>query len=356
MLESFQNSTTFELIPVKLPGLPKTGGGALAYLKFLFFTISELIALIYHAIFSGISGVFIALCQTRSTLLREEFLIRLVRLLARRPNLSIGFGLNGSNFTRWKNEDPVANRFRRVLGFGKFVGVLGPSQKNIIDKNFKTNDLRAIITPNTCEFEPLDTDEIRRKHADSSPLNVLHLSSLMEPKGFIEIIESMPDWPAGTQMVVCGKITSTIYDQRFNSVKESSDWLRCKTSTFENLTWIDGAWGSEKFKLFAKSHVFVLPTDYPVEAQPLVLLEAMACGCVIVTTEVGEIGYMVDDSNAIILKDKSARQISDAINRLAAKPELRLRLALQAREQFLARFSMEQNQKTWNEHFTKTFE
>jgi glycosyltransferase involved in cell wall biosynthesis len=57
------------------------------------------------------------------------------------------------------------------------------------------------------------------------------------------------------------------------------------------LEWIRGARGAEKQALFEQAQIFVLPTQYPVEAQPLAVLEAMAHGCAIVTTDVGELAF-----------------------------------------------------------------
>ena len=355
MLEVLADSKQFSIIPVKLPGRPKTGGGVVASMKFLFATVWSIILVIFHAIFSRLDGLFIATCQTRSTLIREDILILLIRLLTRRPNLPIGFRLDASNFTRWSGDEPVAKKFRKVLGKGKVVSVLGPTQKKVIEAKFTSNELTPIIVPNTCEFDIISEAEIRDKQTSIESLNVLHLSSLMEPKGYIEVVEAISECASETHFTLCGTITSTLYDQRFKSVNEASLWLKNESKEQPRLQWLHGAFGEEKKQLFLAAHIFVMPTDYPVEAQPLVLLEAMACGCVIVTTDVGEIGYMVDKSNAIILEKKNSDLIADAVNRLANDSQLRIELATKAREQFLSRFSKKQNQSTWIEIFSATY-
>ena len=355
MLDVLEDSEQFSLIPVKLPGRPKTGGGLAASLKFLFTTVRSVILVLFHALFSRIDGLFIAACQTRSTLIREDIFTFLIRLLSRRSNLPIGFGLNGSNFTRWSGEEAVAKKFRKVLSKGKFVSVLGPTQKKIMEEKFSTNELTPMIVPNTCEFEMISEAEIREKQTNEKSINVLHLSSLMEPKGYIQVVQAIPKIASETHFTVCGKITSTQYDQRFKSVSEASHWLEKESEKQPRLQWLKGAYGEEKKKLFLAAHIFVMPTDYPVEAQPLVLLEAMACGCVVVTTDVGEIGYMVDDSNAIILARKEAGLIAEAVNRLIDDRQLRIELAISARKRFLDRFSKKRNRSMWHEIFAATY-
>ena len=354
MLEVFEGSESFQLLPVKLPGLPKTGGGVFAYLNFAMAMTWSIFSVVRHAVFSNLSGGFIALCQTKLTLVREHSLLRLIRFLSRKPNLPFGYRLDGSNFTGWADDEDIAKKFRHVLSEGKFVSVLGPTQKKIADDRFRSRDLEPVIVPNTCEFKPISMAEIVSKQTGVETLKILHLSSLMEPKGFVEFAESTSKTSDNTQLIVCGKITSTQYDQKFKTVGEATDWLRKQASDSERLSWVEGAYGEEKRQLFLQSHVFVMPTDYPVEAQPLVLLEAMACGCAIITTDVGEIPYMVDDSCALVLKKRCSDEIAKAIEKLHDE-KFRQQLAVAGHERFLSRFSMQQNLETWRSIFQSAY-
>ena len=76
--------------------------------------------------------------------------------------------------------------------------------------------------------------------------------------------------------------------------------------------------------------------DEKVEAQPLVLLEAMASGCAIITTSVGEIPTILEGASAIFLAEGTADELSAALARLAAEPETIGRLARAAHQRFLA--------------------
>ena len=64
--------------------------------------------------------------------------------------------------------------------------------------------------------------------------------------------------------------------------------------------------------LYAASKIFVLPSI--VEGFPLVNLEAMAAGCVVLSTDfVGYDDYLINDYNAIILKRKDSGAIADSV-------------------------------------------
>lgn len=58
----------------------------------------------------------------------------------------------------------------------------------------------------------------------------------------------------------------------------------------DSFRWIGPVYGPAKDEFYNRVHVFVFPTAYPNEAQPLVLLEALAHGAAILSTDIGCIG------------------------------------------------------------------
>jgi phosphatidylinositol alpha-1,6-mannosyltransferase len=79
-------------------------------------------------------------------------------------------------------------------------------------------------------------------------------------------------------------------------------------------------------RLYRDYDLFVLPTR-PGEGVPRVLMEAMANGLPVVTTNVAGIGSLIrDDDNGLLLDEASPAAIASAIRRLVTTPELRRRL------------------------------
>jgi glycosyltransferase involved in cell wall biosynthesis len=64
--------------------------------------------------------------------------------------------------------------------------------------------------------------------------------------------------------------------------------------------WLGPVYGPAKADLLAASDVFVFPTAYTNEAQPLVLLEALAAGLPILTVRRGCIGCDFDDRVGLV--------------------------------------------------------
>lgn len=86
--------------------------------------------------------------------------------------------------------------------------------------------------------------------------------------------------------------------------------------------------------------VYALPSLS--EGLPMILLEAMAAGCPILATAVGGIPSAVQSEvNGLLVPPQDPASLAAALTRVLASPELRHRLADQARGSFRARFSAE---------------
>ena len=92
-------------------------------------------------------------------------------------------------------------------------------------------------------------------------------------------------------------------------------------------------------RLVAGADVFVLSSLY--EGLPVSLLEAMAVGTAVVTTEVGGIGEAITDGvEGLLVKPGRPDQLADGIVDLLRDPELRQRLAAHARKRVEREFDV----------------
>jgi glycosyltransferase involved in cell wall biosynthesis len=92
--------------------------------------------------------------------------------------------------------------------------------------------------------------------------------------------------------------------------------------------------------LYAEHEIFVLPSL--MEGMPLVLLEAMASGLPVITTESSGMTDLVEDSHdGLFVIPGDTESLSAAIVRLCLDPELRSRLGRAAQEK-MKRYSWNQ--------------
>jgi len=155
--------------------------------------------------------------------------------------------------------------------------------------------------------------------------------------------------------VLCGKITISGTSDSNETLESSQQYVfklidEINSSAKVKVEWIQGAYGAEKEKLFKEADIFVFPSRYSVEAQPIVLIEAMASGTAIITSSVGEIPSTVSEKNAIVLDKPSSENIANAI--LEISIEQIDQMKHEGLELFNTSFSKNVYKENWNSLFS----
>lgn len=293
----------------------------------------------------GPTVVHLSLGQSAAALVRDG-----VAFLLTRTRCGI-VALHGSLFLHWSPRSFRAAAFRRLAAMARQVIVLGPTQaRHLIEMGVSPS--KVVWIDNCAGIEAPSRKEVTAKHdrASSGTIRVLYLSALIESKGFVEYVEALRilakagDGPV-IEAVLCGPPES-FRGVRFRSAKEAAEWIEnvageINGSCRVRLRWQKGSNGAAKAALFRDAHIFVLPTYYPVEAQPIALLEAMAGGAAIVTSRAGEIPTTCTEHQAILLNQVTAAMVAAAIMRLSTDHALRKSLALSGLALFGRRFTRE---------------
>lgn len=88
-----------------------------------------------------------------------------------------------------------------------------------------------------------------------------------------------------------------------------------------NIHWKKNVANSDLPLFLNKSRIFILPSHY--EGHPKVLIEAMACGCAVVGTNVPGIREVIEDRVTGILSKKDVENLSNTIKELLENSKLR---------------------------------
>ena len=106
--------------------------------------------------------------------------------------------------------------------------------------------------------------------------------------------------------------------------------------------------GKELARAYQAAHIFTLPTSS--DSQPLVILEAMATGLPIVSTEVGGIPTMItDNKEGFLIEPHNPRALADKIGILLRDPQLRERFSKAARARVVQNFSWQRRMERYND-------
>jgi glycosyltransferase involved in cell wall biosynthesis len=81
-------------------------------------------------------------------------------------------------------------------------------------------------------------------------------------------------------------------------------------------------------RLYSEAHIALCPAWY--ESFAMYPMEAMSCGCAVVTTEFGVEDYARHEHNALVVPARDSQAMADAVARLAGDAALRSRLVDQA--------------------------
>ncbi|MGL5804235.1 MAG: glycosyltransferase family 4 protein [Xenococcaceae cyanobacterium] len=300
--------------------------------------------------------IYVNLGQSKLALIREGFPLLIRSFLPfKKPGI---ISLHGSVFLNWSKNNLETKLLCQITKAANYITILGPNhQKKLIELGIPKE--KIAIVDNTCLLEPLTETEVLQKQQIVEPIKILHLSSLVETKGYLEFVESIRKLSSTSNLkidaVLCGKITDRKQDNlRFPDPNDAKQWIEKQIESINKsarvrLYWIDGAVGEEKAKLFREAHIFVLPTRYKVEAQPIVILEALASGCAVITTKVGEITSTLSDSFALLLDDYSSVAIAEAIEELINNCDRRREFAINGLSLFDRRFSFTKHIERWEE-------
>ena len=100
--------------------------------------------------------------------------------------------------------------------------------------------------------------------------------------------------------------------------------------------------------LYDRHDALLLPTFYPTEAQPLVVVEAMACGTPVITTRQGGLGGMFDDGvEGAFVPSNDPGALVTALDGLMASPERWEAASQAARHRFERQFSPDAVRQQW---------
>ncbi|GAB5537187.1 MAG: hypothetical protein Rubg2KO_34360 [Rubricoccaceae bacterium] len=160
-----------------------------------------------------------------------------------------------------------------------------PAEKRVVIPNTISDD----VIPNAAAVQ--DKQNQWRSRPPSAPMRLLYLSAMIPSKGYEHVLSAtarLRDRGIPVQATFAGRWQSDNAEQAFaNRIRqlELADRVDVR----------GGVSRDEAGVLHLAADALVLPTMYPVEAQPLVVIEALAAGTPVVVTAHAGLPEMVRD-------------------------------------------------------------
>ena len=190
---------------------------------------------------------------------------------------------------------------RKIIAKANAVFVISDKLKNsMLAHGLKNTYARLNNVVDTVVFKPVNLA------SDNGVLKILHVSSLVEREknisGIIAVANYLKQKQKPFHLTIIGENTTEIAThnalvQQYNLMNEIS---------FEGFKH-----GEEIADYMNRSDVFLLLSHY--EGMPVVVLEALACGLPVITSNVGEVKQMIKPGMGIVLQHNTLEACVDSL-------------------------------------------
>ncbi len=269
--------------------------------------------------------VLIPIGQTSAGFFKDARFIH----LASRAGVKVLIQLRGSEWRDWfERLDPLRkvvamSAMRRLDG----AIVLGDNLRYIFEGIVPNQ--KIFVVPNGGDYS---FPEIRK--AGKTPLRITYLANYLPGKGLLELLRALqmlaqranlPPW----EFHAFGSWDSEPYREACQNIADGMGNCHLHSSVS----------GEEKWQVLADSDVFVFAPKAP-EGHPWSIVEALAAGLPIVSTDRGAIGQSVhNEINGFLLPTPEPASLTDALIKLIDDPDLRIRMGIASRELYSTQFT-----------------
>lgn len=307
---------------------------SLNYLYFVFKFI--------FSVFSSPKVVYFPAARSLPGFLRNTFIILISKIFGHKLVIHFHCG----EYNKF-----VANFGRAFFLFSKWLFkkidvyiILGESLYKNYDLILDSSKTLCII-PNGIEV--LNTHN--RILFKNNSISLIFLSNLIESKGYLDVLYAVETLVNDLKLTnvkcyFCGNFLKSSDDSLFKNIDDAKNYFFEYIENHNltnNVFYLGLVNGEQKSKLLEKSDIFILPTNYATEAQPLSILEAMSYGNIVISCAHRAIPDMViNEFNGILVPYNSHSAISDSVVRLLNDVELQNKLSRNAISYVSKKYSM----------------
>jgi glycosyltransferase involved in cell wall biosynthesis len=278
--------------------------------------------------------IYMPINQTTLGYFRDTIFILISKLFGR----NVICHLRGGNFRNWYSSSSALTRWfvRRVHSLVDGQIVLGESLRNLFEGILP--DEKIFVVPNGTNFPDFVYAASSEQCVNlNKKISILFLSNFIREKGLFDVIAAIPEimrFGGNIEFVFAGEWIDKETKIEFDRFIKGHSNLPIRLLGPVN--------GKLKLDLFSSADIFVFPTYYPPEGHPWVIVEAMAAGLPIITTDQGAITESVKEGvNGFIVEKRNSQKIAEKIKFLIDHPDIRKKMGEESRRLYLENFTEE---------------
>lgn len=273
---------------------------------------------------SNFDAYYLTVSQTKMGNIRDMIILFLLIVLKRKKVIIHYHG--GYYYHLYNREFKSLQRGINFYLLNKVekIIVLSESLKSMFDKTL-VNDDKLVVCENFVSDDALlnnfQYEEKMKILTKKEKMDVLYLSNFIKTKGYIEILESMKKLKNNNKI---HGFTFHFAGHFFKKEDEVYFLNFLKENNLEkNTKYYGTVSGEDKKKLLLASDIFLLPTKYPKEGQPISIIEAMANGMLIISTNHAGIPDIVCKENNILMEHNHSEKIYNCLLNINKKDIVR---------------------------------
>ena len=334
LIDGLKNKEGFQFIHLNTQDPKKNKDFGKLTVKNSWSAVRFILRLLAYLVRERIDLIYIPISQNFWGFARDSIFILISGLLFKRK---VVIHLHGGYFKRFFDQSTLVGKLHKRFVF-RYVDrgiVLGHCLKGV---------LRDVLPPDRIDvvYNGVDAgwfDNGKSDNRGRESFRILFAGVLAESKGFFDMIKAMPSVTArypDVQILIAGRWEDGFLKDRVSAFVRENELE-------DKVRFVGVVTGEEKAKLFKDADLFAYPTYFHLEGQPVAILEAMASGLPVITTDKGSITEMITDGrNGFIVSPSSPHQIAEKIGLLIANKSLREEMGTRNRSLAREKFNLGQ--------------
>lgn len=269
--------------------------------------------------------VLIPISQATIGYLKDSMFLIICFLLRKRVMIQ----LRGSDFKRWISNASLLTKWyvKLTLKIPEGVIVLGNNLRYLFEDYFSKE--RIFVVPNGGNYQVPE-----HLYHTNAVVNIIYLANLQPSKGIEDVIDAL----VLLQQQLPGKFRMDIIGEwRKPATKDKC--LQLIEQHQLPVTFYSSSVSRNKFDYLSKSDIFVFTPREP-EGHPWVIVEAMASGLPVISTDQGAIiESVIDGENGFIVPTHSPGIIAEKLKLLITDHKLRETMGRKSHEFYTTKFT-----------------
>lgn len=195
----------------------------------------------------------------------------------------------------------------------KIVTLSKKTKEELVSQGVLESKIKTIYNFHTFQFNDDEIQQKIKKFKKRNSLNLLFVGSIDRRKGIVDLLKALSSTKISFTLNICGSFVD-------ENIKKECENICLSEENKERINFNGYISGDRKRELYFESDVLILPSYG--EGFPLVLMEAIASGCYVITTKVGAIPEVFDQKTGSLLTPGDVDALKISLDELLSKQKI----------------------------------